>query len=723
MKAFISYSHQDAEHLDRLHEHLATLRRQGHLDAWTDRDICAGEVIDEQVAANLHNSEIYLLLVSSAFLNSNYCYEKEFLVALDRFKAGKAVIVPLIIRECDWGIPALRQFKALPRDGKPVISRHWHTPDEAYADIATGLRFLIDEIESRELSRKKRAKDKDDDFLPDSSHVSPEQRAELRKIGEEIVARLTAWAATKPDADVRKIQGRWYGTVWKQFHDEFGTSKHGLKSLPVAKYEAARSWLVQYRASKDDKLKRANPQMYRTTLTKTIYTLAGTLGWTKEQLYDFATERIGYTSRISSLNDLGNTQLKTVRDRIRYEATRRGVKSAQARVRRGKRNGTTNAIVSGARSVANIDVLRIDNIKDIHRTFLDMLKADEFAELVRLGEYGRTVPSAARKGSQPDGLAPNKRISAFYTYCAYEYFYLSSFDTYDKDRLRIEDFVRRKLSPEWAYYLTRGDDGYVIGAPSAAPYSDLNFRHTMALGLTLTLAGNDGHAIDALRSRVLEGGAQAPNGGWAIWGSDGGKSDRTDPIATGYAILLLQEFARFPLSPPEKDRIQVMLKRSADYLMGIFSPTDGVWVVPKNSAIESTQMACWYYDVLNGIPHIVPTESIAPVIVALEQKVQDNSFLNMLRISEIGDDVLLRAAITLLGESQDPRNAQRAGANALVNALRDHLKLRGLTTYSITRILLLLESMMKVGPRFSRLEIVGNAACALDRLLRGTQQD
>jgi hypothetical protein len=143
VKAFISYSHDDAEFLTKLHQHLAALRRQNLLETWTDREIDAGGVLDTEISAAMESADLFLLLVSSSFISSDYCYEKEFKVALDKHQAGEARIVPIIIRPCDWKIEELRQFKALPEDGKPVQSKHWHDQDEAFASIAEGLRSLV----------------------------------------------------------------------------------------------------------------------------------------------------------------------------------------------------------------------------------------------------------------------------------------------------------------------------------------------------------------------------------------------------------------------------------------------------------------------------------------------------------------------------------------------------------------------------------------------------
>lgn len=310
MKAFVSYSHHDSQFLTDLHQHLAALRRQKLLETWTDRKIDAGAIIDEEIAAAMSKADLFILLVSSSFINSDYCYDKEFKKALEKQKVGKALIVPIIVRPCDWQIPELRQFKVLPEDGHAINSNHWHSADEAFANVVKGLRSLIE-------NRKKSEK-----FIPDESHVTKEQREELGDVHDEIVKRLIAKKSGQPDDIVKAEYGKWAGIVWSQFNEKFETKTHGLQSLDRSKFAEAKTWLQQYRASNDKNFKRVNPHAYRATLTKTIYSLLKPLGWTKEQLYAFAAEKLERPQEISSLNDLGNSQLELVRDRVRYEVTK-----------------------------------------------------------------------------------------------------------------------------------------------------------------------------------------------------------------------------------------------------------------------------------------------------------------------------------------------------------------------------------------------------------------
>ena len=129
MDAFISYSHRDAAALERLHVHLAVLRREGLIREWFDRDILAGDDLDGKIAMKLESSSLFLLLVTPDFLNSDYCVEREMSRALERQNLGEARVVAIIVEPCDWQSTPLRAIKVLPHDGKPVAD--WTNPNSA----------------------------------------------------------------------------------------------------------------------------------------------------------------------------------------------------------------------------------------------------------------------------------------------------------------------------------------------------------------------------------------------------------------------------------------------------------------------------------------------------------------------------------------------------------------------------------------------------------------
>src|ERR1044072_2186300 len=96
--AFFSYSHRDEALRDELEVHLATLKRQGLIEAWHDRRITAGDDFAGVISEHLERADIILLLVSPYFLNSNYCYDVEMTRALERHREKTARVIPVILQ-------------------------------------------------------------------------------------------------------------------------------------------------------------------------------------------------------------------------------------------------------------------------------------------------------------------------------------------------------------------------------------------------------------------------------------------------------------------------------------------------------------------------------------------------------------------------------------------------------------------------------------------------
>ncbi|MGO4127410.1 toll/interleukin-1 receptor domain-containing protein [Inquilinus sp. YAF38] len=140
-KAFISYSHADEKALERLHKHMAMLRREGDISTWTDNQVLAGDSVDTEISKNLEDSGIFIALLSPDYLASNYCYEKEFARAQELCLAGSMRIVPVVIEPCDWSSSPFREYLALPKDGKAISE--WTNQNNAYLDVVSGIRRLI----------------------------------------------------------------------------------------------------------------------------------------------------------------------------------------------------------------------------------------------------------------------------------------------------------------------------------------------------------------------------------------------------------------------------------------------------------------------------------------------------------------------------------------------------------------------------------------------------
>ena len=143
MKAFISYSHKDKDHFNRLKVHLATLKRKQLIEDWSDIEIYAGQNIDTEIKQQMNSAELFLLLISPDFLNSKYCIETELRFAVERQNLNSAMVIPILVEPCHWqSIPELRDIKIIPEDAKPVSV--WTNQDNAWLDVIKELERITE---------------------------------------------------------------------------------------------------------------------------------------------------------------------------------------------------------------------------------------------------------------------------------------------------------------------------------------------------------------------------------------------------------------------------------------------------------------------------------------------------------------------------------------------------------------------------------------------------
>ncbi|MEH2071176.1 MAG: GUN4 domain-containing protein [Nostoc sp.] len=158
LRLFFSYSHKDEALRDELAKHLSILERQGVISSWHDRKILPGEEWDYQINDNLNTADIILLLISSDFLFSKYCWDVEVKKAIERHNAREACVIPVILRSVDWNGAPFGKLQALPKNAEPVVSKNWHNQDEAFTDVARGIRAAAEKLKKeREEQQKQQA--------------------------------------------------------------------------------------------------------------------------------------------------------------------------------------------------------------------------------------------------------------------------------------------------------------------------------------------------------------------------------------------------------------------------------------------------------------------------------------------------------------------------------------------------------------------------------------
>jgi hypothetical protein len=143
-KLFYSYAPEDRTLQNKLEKHLSAFLRQGEIIGWHHDNINPGQESEYEVVSNLNTSSIILLLISQYYIASDYHYNVEMRCALARRDAGKAIIVPIILRPCVWNELPFGIYEALPSNEKAVIS--WSNQDAAFYDIAQGIKKVVQNL-------------------------------------------------------------------------------------------------------------------------------------------------------------------------------------------------------------------------------------------------------------------------------------------------------------------------------------------------------------------------------------------------------------------------------------------------------------------------------------------------------------------------------------------------------------------------------------------------
>lgn len=207
---FYSYSHKDDAFRKELEIHLKILKRQGIVETWHDRRIAPGDNWEEEINLNLQSAKIILLLISSNFLASDYCYDSETIFAMEQVKENKAVVIPIILKPCLWKQGHFKELKALPIDGKPITT--WENRDEAWLNVTKGIMQSIKSINGNKTELN--IKDSKAIDLPNEI-IKPEGNIQ-KTLTEEVLKFL-------------KVYDKWYFSPLRI--QKWGSKRNGFEKL------------------------------------------------------------------------------------------------------------------------------------------------------------------------------------------------------------------------------------------------------------------------------------------------------------------------------------------------------------------------------------------------------------------------------------------------------------------------------------------------------------
>jgi Effector-associated domain 11/TIR domain len=148
LSVFISYSKKDIELKEELITHLASLRRRNIVSNWDDRHLIGGESWDEAIKVKMREADIILFLVSANFIATDYIWNHEIPIAEEQRQKGKARVIPIILKACNWTQLDFAKQLALPSKGVPITS--FLDRDAAWLEVIESIEKVIDDILKRD---------------------------------------------------------------------------------------------------------------------------------------------------------------------------------------------------------------------------------------------------------------------------------------------------------------------------------------------------------------------------------------------------------------------------------------------------------------------------------------------------------------------------------------------------------------------------------------------
>jgi len=137
-KVFISYSHKDAKHLERLQIHLTPYVQDKLIDIWDDTKISPGAKWRNEIKNAIESSNVAVLLISADFLASRFIRENELPPLLtDNDEEDGITVLPVLLSPCGFDDhEKLSRYQAVNRPLIPLSKMSRHQKEDLWNKVA-----------------------------------------------------------------------------------------------------------------------------------------------------------------------------------------------------------------------------------------------------------------------------------------------------------------------------------------------------------------------------------------------------------------------------------------------------------------------------------------------------------------------------------------------------------------------------------------------------------
>jgi len=144
-KVFLSYSHSDRQWADRLLIHLRAIG--DNVEVWSDSQIGVGESWHDEIARAISNADVAILLVSAAYLASDFIVSQELPALLESSDHGRTLILPVMLSPAflDPASPLLH-FQFVNDPGRPISALKRSEQDRVFMEVARAIQQKLPQL-------------------------------------------------------------------------------------------------------------------------------------------------------------------------------------------------------------------------------------------------------------------------------------------------------------------------------------------------------------------------------------------------------------------------------------------------------------------------------------------------------------------------------------------------------------------------------------------------
>ena len=145
IQGFISYAHTDHAAFDATRRQLRALETAftTPIELWADDDLHAGQHWDDTIKARIGATGLFILLLSPAFLASDFIRNTEIPAIRARAQSGTALVVPVLLSRCGWK-PLFGKLQMVPMRNRQLVPiDKWDPPADGFDDARIQIEHAV----------------------------------------------------------------------------------------------------------------------------------------------------------------------------------------------------------------------------------------------------------------------------------------------------------------------------------------------------------------------------------------------------------------------------------------------------------------------------------------------------------------------------------------------------------------------------------------------------